>query len=204
MNVLLWVLCVVCGLSLEATVVAIVLRNSEADHLAECRSLIEKMYLEADRVDSEMHALKERYDDVDCERDRLADIVCGDVPKSMCYLSREIHKQAVAHGWWDEERSFPEVVALCHSELSEALEEYRDAKPMEYVVIEKMDAPDEIETDPLAFGERKPEGAAVEMADCIIRILDWCGKAGVDIDDVVERKMAYNATRPYKHGGKVC
>lgn len=61
-----------------------------------------------------------------------------------------------------------------------------------------------IETDPQGFGGRKPEGIAVEMADCIIRILDWCGKAGVDIDDVVERKMAYNETRPYKHGNKVC
>ena len=181
----------------------LLLHREMAEH-KECSALLQDMCEEADRVDARMRTLQEQYADVDRERDRLADMVCGDIPKSMSYLSREIHKQAVAHGWWDEEHSFPEVVALCHSELSEALEEYRNAKPTEYVVIEKMDAPDEIETDPLAFGERKPEGAAVEMADCIIRILDWCGKTGVDIDDVVERKMAYNATRPYKHGGKVC
>ena len=36
--------------------------------------------------------------------------------------AREIHEIAVEHGWWDEERSFGEIVALCHSELSEALE----------------------------------------------------------------------------------
>lgn len=52
------------------------------------------------------------------------------------------------------------------------------------------------------FGGRKPEGMAVEMADCIIRILDWCGKEGIDIDDVIAEKMAYNKTRPYRHGGK--
>ena len=36
-------------------------------------------------------------------------------------LARDIHENAKAHGWWDENRSFPEVVALCHSELSLSL-----------------------------------------------------------------------------------
>ena len=155
-------------------------------------------------LDERFTRLLDLYSETDAERDRLADIVCGDVPKSLGDLAKEIHKQAVAHGWWDDERSFPEIVALCHSELSEALEEYRSAKPAQYVVIETVGEKPVIETDPQGFGERKPEGIAVEMADCIIRILDWCGKKGIDIDDVVERKMAYNETRPYKHGNKVC
>lgn len=46
----------------------------------------------------------------------------------------------------------------------------------------------------------KPEGMAVEMIDCIIRILDWCGYAKVDVEKVLEEKHAYNVTRPYKHG----
>lgn len=47
-------------------------------------------------------------------------------------VAKQIHENAVEHGWWDEERSFPEIVALCHSELSEALEEYRSGRPNLY------------------------------------------------------------------------
>lgn len=103
-------------------------------------------------------------------------------------LAKEIHENAVAHGWWDEPRSFGEVDALCHSELSEALEEHR-----------KGYAPDEI-----YYGYNgKPEGIAVEMADCMIRILDWFGKENIDVDKIMRLKMEYNKTRPYRHGGKV-
>lgn len=99
-------------------------------------------------------------------------------------IAKEIHQNAVSHGWWDEDRSVGEIIALCHSELSEALEAYRNGDPMVWL-----------------DGE-KPEGIAVEMVDCIIRILDYLGKEEIDVEEVLRMKHEYNKTRPYKHGGK--
>ena len=128
--------------------------------------------------------------------------------------AKEIHENAVAHGWWDDERSFGDIVALCHSELSEALEEYRSNRPMLWYACKEAeketpcDPKDETECRWFGVEERcgyrdgKPEGIATEMIDCIIRILDWCGKENLDVDKLLELKHTYNKTRPYRHGGK--
>jgi NTP pyrophosphatase (non-canonical NTP hydrolase) len=97
---------------------------------------------------------------------------------------------ATEHGWWDsDEVNIPEKLALMHSELSEALEEYRAGHPCSLVY----ESP-----------TGKPEGFGVELADTIIRILDLCGFLDLDIESIVHQKMQYNNSRPYKHGGKKC
>lgn len=58
--------------------------------------------------------------------------------------------------------------------------------------------------DKCVYRSEKSEGIAVEMVDCIIRILDYLSKIGVDIEGIMERKMKYNESRPYRHGEKKC
>ena len=123
-------------------------------------------------------------------------------------FAKEVHQNAVEHGWWETERAFGEIIALCHCELSEAMEEYRNKKPFVYVLRDTSSCP-QIEihlreiTDIDAFKPtEKPEGIATELADCILRILDYCGKENIDIETIIKTKHEYNKTRPYKHGGK--
>lgn len=92
------------------------------------------------------------------------------------------HKTATDAGWYkdpktgeDVDRNFGEVVALMHSELSEALE--ADRKGL-------MDD---------KFTHR--DGREVEFADCIIRILDTAAAMGLDVAGAIIEKNRYNKER---------
>lgn len=92
-------------------------------------------------------------------------------------IASRIHENAANHGWWDEERTVPELLCLIHSEVSEALEAYR-------------------ENDWEHIGE--------ELADIIIRTLDMAEGLGFDIQAELIRKHHINLNRTYRHGGKAC
>lgn len=119
-------------------------------------------------------------------------------------FTKAVHENAVEHGWWDKHPSFGETIALCHSELSEALEEYRNDMPMMYVMQETSTGARHMEPDMSKWTpEDKPEGVAVEMADCLIRILDWFGNhPELDVEAILALKHAFNKSRPYRHGNK--
>lgn len=36
--------------------------------------------------------------------------------RTLRVFAKEVHENAVNHGWWDEERSFAELIALCHND----------------------------------------------------------------------------------------
>ena len=120
-----------------------------------------------------------------------------------------IHGTAAAHGFWDKERNLGEMLMLATSELSEALEADRSGEPPLWYAHEQdcLHYPLNQIKDlwPKREGctcRTKPEGAAVEVGDCIIRCLDtirgnW---PDIDIDVLVQTKMAYNNRRPHKHG----
>ena len=100
-------------------------------------------------------------------------------------LRDRAYDNAKTKGFHDEPRTFGDGIALIHSEASEALEAYHDNG------IEAWFTP-----------ENKPEGVPHELADIVIRVADLCGELGIDLHAAVETKLAYNATRPHRHGGK--
>lgn len=127
-------------------------------------------------------------------------------------LAKEVHENAVAHGWWEKPPTLPEALCLIHAELSEDLEEYREGNPLIYGtcalaaedckfsgVCDRVGRPGEGEG---IDGPCKPEGIAVELADVILRTLDLMAALGVDVDAVVMAKHKYNLGREYRHGGK--
>ena len=114
-----------------------------------------------------------------------------DGPKSIEEMQAEVLEVNTANGWsgpGSPAKTFGDCMALLHSEVSEALEAYR--------VWGTADATGRI------LGESKPEGVGSEFADVFIRLLDDCDRWGIDLRAEYERKIAYNRTRSFRHGGK--
>lgn len=125
--------------------------------------------------------------------------------KTLNTLRNEAHQISKDHGFYDDlgERNFGEAIALMHSELSEALEDYRDGRKPNELFFTRQDGKKTSSHKEFDQTLNKPCGIPSELADVIIRVLDFCGANDIDIEGVVEMKMEYNKTRPYKNG-KVC
>ena len=109
--------------------------------------------------------------------------------KSLLEMQREVVAYEEMKGWQPNDNRFLESLALLHSEISEALEAYRDK---DWGSIREEDG--------------KPEGVTSELADVFIRLLSTWAQfltpLGHDLEEQFELKMAYNRNREWRHGGR--
>lgn len=104
-------------------------------------------------------------------------------------LSQIVHKANIK--WWQDpatqqpiKRNKGELLALIHSEISEALEGERKDLMDDKLPHRKM--------------------AEVELVDAIIRILDYAAGFGYDLQGAFDEKMAFNAIREdHKHEARI-
>ncbi|MBN18795.1 MAG: hypothetical protein CL758_04890 [Chloroflexi bacterium] len=103
-------------------------------------------------------------------------------------LMNQSYETAKSKGWWDDKnRNIPELLALVHSEVSEALEEYRENGYKKKYHREN---------------DNKPEGFIYELADILIRVADMSAHYKLDLENALLEKMNFNKTRSYRHGNK--
>lgn len=121
-----------------------------------------------------------------------------DTMDALMVLQERIFQTAVAKGWWPDmplgmdsaarAQFVLSKLALIHSEVSEALELARD---------------DNYETFFDAEKASKPEGFGTEIADVVIRCMDLCAALGIDLGELIVKKVEFNEGRQHRHGGRL-
>lgn len=143
--------------------------------------------------------------------------------KNVDKIAAEIRANNITHGFLQDGRTFGDVCALIHSEITEAFEESRNGRKRGEIyfiatkdfgyadgsLAFKISKGSEIDVDQYLIirgadekfvAWMKPEGIPVELIDAMIRILDEIVCFDLQPSAVLEVKMAFNKTRPFMHG----
>lgn len=121
--------------------------------------------------------------------------------------THRVYTLAKEKGWWEDKQKAalnPREAAGLHmlmvSEIAEATECLRKDEPP--VWQEGVEHGKPVTPEGNWSLDKKPEGELIELADCVIRIMDYCGHHGWDLENAINIKHTYNVRRAYKHGGK--
>lgn len=94
--------------------------------------------------------------------------------KGLNVKMREVREMADAKGFSSDHARIWEMLALIHTEISEATDAYKKGQPMDKI------------------GE--------ELIDAIIRILHLLSALDLDAEELFQHKMGINWSRPHKFG----
>ncbi len=90
-------------------------------------------------------------------------------------LQGQVHDVAVNMGHWEDERSEQEMHAIMHVDLAKATVAVYQQLPL------------------YDFSELEPKGELVELADCVLRVMDYCGSLGISLGQILVRKHLHDA-----------
>lgn len=145
--------------------------------------------------ESELKAMREIREALGLHRGSHSESVTAAVraatARTLSALQDACHGAARSKGWhdgadWSNPQRQLAALMLITTEIAEAAECVRVGQ-----------------IQPMRGPGGKPEGLPSELADAVIRVLDMAGAMGINIEAAVAEKVAFNATRPHRHGGKI-
>jgi NTP pyrophosphatase (non-canonical NTP hydrolase) len=97
-------------------------------------------------------------------------------------MQKKVNQTAHDKGWYEKPAENGTRLMLMVSEIAEAME--ADRKDLQ--------------------DDKIPEflGLEAELADCVIRIMDFSEQNNLRLAEAILAKAAFNKSRPHRHGGK--
>ena len=117
-------------------------------------------------------------------------------PHVLDQMATNVYSANKAQGFWEDTEA---AIKSADTASSPTIKAYTAQKLM-LIVSEVSEALEADRKDLLDSHLPEYPGLQVELADAIIRILDMCGGYNIPIGEIVEAKLEYNASRPFKHG----